>query len=339
MNRWMHRCKPWLALGALMSILAGCGYVNAEQQAKPELLKPVKRQEDVYEVKSGSIVKQIRGLGVFVPASTKYYQYPVTGRIAAVYVKQGDAVQKGDVLIELSSADTPMKLAQQKLVLAKAEDALEEAKKTRDAERLRLAGLSRQVEQLKLDNLLLSLERTKLVADRSGVVTFLDFMKPGDSMASYKDVVGISDPNALLFQYSVAPGGDLSAVELGMKAEIELNGKTYVGKVIQTPRTSQYTENIVQMEKASRSIVMELESRPPEAVFGTQAEMSIVTDKKDRVLIIPRVALRSYQGRYFVHVKDGDSRKEVDVERGLETATEVEIRKGLKEGQIIILNN
>jgi hypothetical protein len=43
--------------------------------------------------------------------------------------------------------------------------------------------------------------------------------------------------------------------------------------------------------------------------------------------------------RYYVQVADGDRRKEVDVEVGLMTATDVEIVKGVEEGQQVILNN
>lgn len=78
---------------------------------------------------------------------------------------------------------------------------------------------------------------------------------------------------------------------------------------------------------------------PPEVVIGNQADITIVTQKRDQVMVIPRAGLRNYMGRDFVQVLDGESRKEIDVEKGIVAATEVEIRKGLSEGQQIILNN
>ncbi|MDF2658270.1 MAG: family efflux transporter, subunit [Paenibacillus sp.] len=338
MSDTKRRVFTWLLLGALAAVQTGCTYVNAKPQEKPELLKPVKRQEDLYETKNGSIVKQVRGTGVFVPADTKFHQYPVGGRLSAIPIKLGDSVKKGDVLLELDPGDMKMKIVEQMLVLAKAEDQLEQAKLARDPEKLRLAGLNKEVEELKLRGLEANLARTKLTSEQAGVITFLDFMKPGDSVTAYKSVVGISDPNNLLFMYSVQSAGDLSSIENGMEAEVDYGGTIYKGKVIQTPRSAPYTDNVTQSQKNSRSILIGFDNPPP-ASFGTQAEMSIVTDRKDNVIVIPRVGLRSYQGRYFVHVKDGDTRKEVDVDRGLETATEAEIRKGLKPGQQVILNN
>lgn len=339
LNEAKRRWAAWLLLGALAAVQTGCAYANAAPQAKPELLKPVKREEDVYEVRSGTIVKQIRGPGVFVPSDSKFYQYTAGGQLHELYVKAGDRVNKGDVLMQLDPRDLDMRILQQKLVLAKAEDAFAEAKRAGDPEKLRLAGLDREVEQLKLEGLQNSLEKTKLVADRSGVITFLDFIKPGDTIAAYKDLVGISDPQSLMFVYTVSIGADLSSVERDTEAEISFHGNVYKGKVIQTPRTAPFTSNQQLNDRNARSLLITLDTVPPDALQGDQADLTVVTDSKENVLIIPRVGLRSYQGRSFVHLKDGESRKEVDVEKGLETATEVEIRKGLKAGQHIILNN
>lgn len=67
--------------------------------------------------------------------------------------------------------------------------------------------------------------------------------------------------------------------------------------------------------------------------------MTIVVEQRENVIVIPRKGLRTYLGRDYVQVLNGESRKEVDVEKGLVTPTEVEIRTGLKEGQNVILEN
>lgn len=334
-----RRSLIWFLLGTIVIVQTGCASVHASRQDAPELLKPVKRQEDVYTVASGSIAKQIRGLGVLVPAETTFYQHPTGGKIAAIHAYPGDTVKKGDVLIELDPNGLDMKIVEQKLVVAKAEDQLEQAKSSRDSELLRLAGLNLEVERMKLADLEAKLAGTKIRAKSDGTVTFLDFVQPGDSLAAYKAVIGVSPPGRYNVMYTVPIGGDLSAAVNGMEAEIVIGGSAHKGKIIQTPRSAPFSENPIQSEINSRSLLIAPEALPPDAKLGDMVELAIVTDRKDNVLIIPRVGLRSYQGRSFVVVKDGDARKEVDVEKGLETATEVEIRKGLKEGQQIVLNN
>ncbi|MNY77606.1 macrolide transporter subunit MacA [compost metagenome] len=73
--------------------------------------------------------------------------------------------------------------------------------------------------------------------------------------------------------------------------------------------------------------------------IGVSGDMTIILEKRENVLVIPSTGLRQYIGRNYVQVLEGESRKEIDVEKGLVTATEVEIRAGLKEGQKVILNN
>ena len=63
----------------------------------------------------------------------------------------------------------------------------------------------------------------------------------------------------------------------------------------------------------------------------------IVTKKKDNVLLLPARALRSFLGRNYVQILDGERISELDVEIGIKTITEVEIMNGLEEGQQIIL--
>jgi hypothetical protein len=47
---------------------------------------------------------------------------------------------------------------------------------------------------------------------------------------------------------------------------------------------------------------------------------------------------RSYQGRQFVQIVNGETRREVDVQVGLVNQTEVEIVSGLSEGQQVVVN-
>jgi hypothetical protein len=76
-----------------------------------------------------------------------------------------------------------------------------------------------------------------------------------------------------------------------------------------------------------------------DVAIGASADLSITTERRPDTLVIPRSALRSYLGHEYVQVLEGESRKEIDVEKGIETQTEVEILKGPKEGQKVILNN
>jgi multidrug efflux pump subunit AcrA (membrane-fusion protein) len=90
-------------------------------------------------------------------------------------------------------------------------------------------------------------------------------------------------------------------------------------------------------DKNTRLLIVDAEGL--KGVVGDMAELKIFLQRQQNVLIIPKSGLRSYLDRKYVQVLDGDRRKEVDVEVGMSTPTEVEIRRGLSEGDQIVLNN
>jgi macrolide-specific efflux system membrane fusion protein len=64
---------------------------------------------------------------------------------------------------------------------------------------------------------------------------------------------------------------------------------------------------------------------------------TIITESKANAVQIPLAALRTQGARNFVLVVDSaGNKREVDVEVGLTTATEVEIVKGLTPGQKVV---
>ena len=67
------------------------------------------------------------------------------------------------------------------------------------------------------------------------------------------------------------------------------------------------------------------------------ANITITTQRKDDVVIIPNQALRRFGGRKYVQIIAENARKrEVDVETGIATDTETEIIKGIKEGTRVV---
>ncbi|MNI55640.1 Multidrug resistance protein MdtA [compost metagenome] len=81
-----------------------------------------------------------------------------------------------------------------------------------------------------------------------------------------------------------------------------------------------------------------MDELPPDADIGTLIDVRIITEQRDDVIKIPKGGLRSFGGRNFVRVLEEDSKiREIDVEPGIKSSTEVEIVKGLEEGQVVIL--
>ena len=69
---------------------------------------------------------------------------------------------------------------------------------------------------------------------------------------------------------------------------------------------------------------------------GDLARCLIVTSKKDSALWLPPQAVRNFQGRRFVVVKEADGERRADVKLGLQGEDRLEILSGVLEGQTVV---
>lgn len=69
---------------------------------------------------------------------------------------------------------------------------------------------------------------------------------------------------------------------------------------------------------------------------GAVARVQIVLERKEDVLWLPPDAVRSFEGRRFVVVRDGDRERRVPVEIGIATEERLEILTGVEEGAVVV---
>lgn len=325
-------------LSAVVAV-TGCSFIPKEEEVlMPPLVKPTKPTYELHEVKSGEMTKQIVGSAVFESTEVKYQEFrDVVGRIVAVNVKAGDTVKKGDVLIQLETEGLELNLKEKERDVEKAKLALDQAKLSRESQTMRLRMMELEIAEMKLTDARKQLTQKTMVAEMDGLVTAVDAIKPDDLVQLNKPYVTIADPNKLRLSYTASNPSLVADVQVGMHVDVGLKAEKLTGKVVQTPSSSPKTENKQLAEKYSKSLYIQLDKLPQEPVMGLQVDITIVTEHKENVIKIPKAGLEQYLGRTFVKVLEGESVKEVDVEKGLETSNEVEIIRGLKEGQKVIL--
>ncbi|WP_079909244.1 efflux RND transporter periplasmic adaptor subunit [Paenibacillus sp. 32352] len=333
-----------VSISGMLLALSGCSLLPVEEEElAPPLVEPVKETLSLFEAKRADIVKQITGVATFASDKTDYLYYKTSaGKLISINVKLGDRVKAGDLIASTETGELETKIRVQEIAIEKAKIALvqEVADKGSDNPSVQLKMLDMESAQIQLRSLQTQLENSKLIAKADGIVTFIDTIKPGEEVAAYKQMVTLSDPTQMKLIYTAASQNDLAGVEINMDVTVKIKDKIYSGKVVQTPLTATPSDNKTVQEKNNKSLVIDVKGDLPEEVtIGSQADITIVTEKREQVIVIPRAGLRSYMGRDYVQVLEGESRKEVDVEKGIVAATEVEIRKGITEGQKIILAN
>jgi hypothetical protein len=340
----VRRGLGWLCIGGLLvSLTSGCSLLPREEQPLlPPLVTPEKEAFDVVDVKKGTIINQFTGVGTLASTETHSLFFRTSGgRLKSLDAALGQSVKKGDIVARLDPGDLEIRIKQRRLSLEKAQIALDQAKEEKqgDGKAIRLKAIDVESVQLELEQLQTQLENTILKADMDGIITFRASLDEGDEIKAYDTMLTISNPENKKLMYEASIASDINNVHVSMTANLKFKNKEYTGKVVQTPATAPFTENKTLADKYAKTLIIQADELPAESKIGDMVDFSIVTEQRDGVLIIPRSGLRTYMGRDYVQVLIGESRKELDVEKGIVSKTEVEIRKGLEEGQKVILNN
>jgi multidrug efflux pump subunit AcrA (membrane-fusion protein) len=79
-----------------------------------------------------------------------------------------------------------------------------------------------------------------------------------------------------------------------------------------------------------------LESTDIEYDVGDRLRITVEIDRSEDTLYLPPQAVRTFEGRSFVVVREDAGQRRVDVRIGLRSDERVEILEGLSEGQTVI---
>ncbi|XEC96372.1 efflux RND transporter periplasmic adaptor subunit [Paenibacillus tarimensis] len=339
---WKQPVRTAAAVFFALLLLSGCALLPVEEEElQPPLVEPAEETFDTYEVSKSSIQKEFKGVGVFASNKTEPLFYKESGgRIKAIAVELGQEVKKGELIAELETGDLEIQLRQQKLNMERAQ--IEYRKmRTSDAsaDDVRLREIALEKENISLEAIEERFARSRLVSPMDGIITYLSEHAPGDSVTAYQPIVSIADPHAVELIYEATNSSELNPIQVNMPATVIYNGQEFPAKVVQTPSSAPFTADRELQERNARKLVIGFDMPPEGIQIGRQATITMPLEQLDDVIVIPRIGLRSYLGRDYVQILEGERRKEVDVEVGLKTSTEVEIRKGLEVGQLVILNN
>ncbi|GIQ64509.1 macrolide-specific efflux protein MacA [Paenibacillus cisolokensis] len=330
------------AILAASLAIAGCSLLPVEEEPlQPPLVEPAQEQLDIVEVGRSDIQTFLKGTANFVSSTVEPLSFKESGgRIKSINVMLGEEVEAGDLLAELETGDLAHQIDMQRLSVERAQLLYKQAESSGANEidlRLREIDLERELKSLKaMED---RLGQARLVAPIPGVVIFVQTLNTGDSVGAYQPIVTVADPSRVQLTYVASESRELNGLEVGMPVALKYKGKEYAGKVLQTPSSTPLGADPAKAERNAVTIVLGIDNPPPDVQIGHSAEMTIPLQSRKNVIVLPRSAIRSYMGRNYVQIVEGERRKEVDIEVGLTTPTEVEIVKGLEEGQKVVLNN
>ncbi|OPA78493.1 efflux transporter periplasmic adaptor subunit [Paenibacillus selenitireducens] len=334
--------------GALI-FTSGCSLLPKEdtEEVLPTITPPKVSQKPEYEVTRGPIESKIVASGKLMSQQEETLFFTADGkRIKNVLVKNGDKVTKGQVLAVLDMEDMQKDLRKKKLAFRKDEISMKETlrqKDQMDPVEFEEASIVFEESRQGITDLENDIAKGTMVAPFNGTIVMLNAEK-GSVAKAYEPLMIVADTARLAITASVTKD-DLKKIAVGMEVNVDINtvGKTLKGKVKQLPYSTDENGNgnggnggAQKPEKLEDYMLVQLDNMPKGLNRGTPLSVEVITLRRDNVVLIPQSALRSIGSRSYVQVVDEKGKREVDVEVGQQTPTEIEIVKGLEPGQKVV---
>lgn len=353
-RKWTMKPLAALVLSSTLLLASGCALLPKEQdeEALPSINPPKLSKKPEYTVKTETLETKVRGSGRLMALQEEklFFSEDMSAkRISAILVKNGDSVEQGQPIAELDVSDIESDLKRKKLQTRKDELTMIETLRKADEmspEQIEQAKIDFELKREELTKLESQVGKSKLLAPFSGTIVTVS-AKKGDTVKSGESVAIIANLNELTVAASIS-ADDAKKVAIGMEAQVDINSAgAHKGKVKQLPNP-QAGNNANnggfpgqgqqgEQDTIDNYLVVQLNEFPKGLNRGTPLSVTIVTQRKENATTIPLAALRSYSGRNYVQVVDAQgNKKEVDVEIGQQTSTDVEIIKGLTAGQKVV---
>ncbi|WP_307396327.1 efflux RND transporter periplasmic adaptor subunit [Bacillus horti] len=326
----------------LSLMLSGCSLFPVEEvdEIVPIVAPPTSTQKPEYEVKRETMEISVRGNGRLMAAREEaLYFSESTLPISEINVEVGQEVNAGDVLVRLDTRDLEYQIQNSEFDMKLAELQMIEMLRAEEANdnsiELERATMEFEKQKLAHQQLLEQVQGSTIVAPFSGEVIAVR-KKVGDPVEAFQPVIVLADSGDLKVTISSFSRNDLAEIAIGMPATVRISGtnEDLIGEIISLPQEEdEDEENNVNRETY---VTIGVDQLPEGLRRGMSLDARVVTLRKENVLTIQGGALRTYNNRHYVQVRDENGRRDVDIEIGLQTPTQIEVISGLEEGQIVI---
>jgi len=178
----------------------------------------------------------------------------------------------------------------------------------------------------------------QVVAPVDGEIISLS-LHPGRPVEPFRTVVVVADTSSLEVSADLT-GDQLEFLAEGQEATVFLGDdldRGWAGIIRRLPYpygTGGSVEGAVSIDNSTR---IGLEEVLDELKLGDLVRVTIVLEETDDALWLPPDAIRTFQSSEFVIVQDDGQQRRVDVELGIQAQDQVEILRGLEEGQLVIV--
>jgi membrane fusion protein (multidrug efflux system) len=283
----------------------------------------------------GSIATYAKATASLDPDKQAEILARVPGVVLAIPAEEGDLVRAGDVLLRiqddeyrhrvtLAEIDVENNLRRFERVQQMFEQGLMAAEELDTARRdLRAAEASLELARLELSY-------TKVEAPFTGrVVTRA--VDVGQTVANGTALFTLADTDRLLARVHI-PAREFRRIRTDQPVVLRVpsTGDRLDGRI-------DLVSPVVDAESGTIKVTIEVRDYPPTARPGDFVEVSIVTDRHDDTLLVPRIAVVTERGQRHVYVVDKGVAQRRTVEIGFEDDDAMEILSGIEDGEPVVV--
>jgi len=335
------------------------------------------------KVTKGEIADIVEASGPINPVNTTQVGALVSGEILKIYVDYNSEVKKGDLMAVIDQTQILASLEEAKASLSSAKENLASAQKAYDLAKLnyeRYKTLYKKnyvskvdLEQYELayvnaksslnsaqasvvraqssvDSAEKNLSNTKIVSPIDGVVLTRKVSEGQTITAGFSTpelFVVAQDMTKMQIEAKVSEA-DIVKIKAGQRAQFTLDG--YVGEkfngVVRQVRTNYVDTSSNSSGSTSYTVIVDVDNEDLRLKPGMTATMTIYTQDKKDVLLVPNEALRftpttnkkTYDSTGVWKARRGEAPQRVDVTIGIIATKNTEITGGdIKEGDMVIV--
>lgn len=347
-------------LAALVVAAAGCGRGGNPAAGDERRVVPVA----VEQVQVGDLEDRVTITGKVAAAAEVNVVPKVPGKVVAVPVQVGDRVKAGQVLVRLEATEIAAQVRQAEAALELARASAGQAEANYRNAKDNLERMERLFQEGAISRQQLDLARTQFaVAESQYRAAGAGQVKQAEAAvelarANLANTVITSPIAGLVAARNVDPGEMaapgvpvVTVVELdkvvveGSLSESQVN-RVSVGQeakvIIRALGEREFTGRVVTLSPVaglSRSFPVKIEIVNPGHVIkpGMVAEVTLATDRKTGVVLVPREALLEVDGQQVVYVLDGEVARERPVKVGLAAGGRAEVLEGLRPGEDVVV--
>lgn len=290
-------------------------------------------------VQRGTLQTTIETTGKLVARRSISVSSPAGGQVRIVAAREGERVQRGDVLAVLDDGPARADIAKAERLVEVAETRVAAARQRATQDPTTLPDVATAEREASDARAALAAARerlaaTLLLAPFDGLVTAVR-VSEGATYTPGAEAFTLVDPSDLY------ASGDLDEIDrpsVRVGQQVTVTVLAFPG----TPFTGQVAtlSDVAQTRGGTTIFPFTIEFTPPQELAllpGMSVELRVVTAARQDVLLLPSNAIRRAGDRQYVVVRRAGQDVTVEVHTGARSGGEVEIASGLQEGDVVVL--